>query len=289
MSNEEHLLTEDMVKLWKLKIEHSSATPQALQSFTGNLLKGIRKPDRRKAKIQTCMQGVIEEVQKNDGEIRENEDREVDFLRLEPDLRKIFRAIDVGESPPKATYISVSEPDYIRGFGPVGSRIESWVLPTEAFTPEEQVIITKIKELRDVRSELQVNRKLKVQILKALCVKTIDEGVSLPKEVKEFVEKETLGKKPEAVFEVHSPDYTSFTFQGKSYMVTPRQGAAIKILHEAYVKNPSHPCVSGKTITKQLGEETSELRNTFRHTKAEKLWGTLIIQREKKGFYRLNI
>ncbi len=289
MSNEDHLLTEDTVKLWKLNIEHSPVPPQSLQSFTGNLLKGIRKPERRKAKIQTCMQEIMGEVQKYNEEIRENEDREFAILRLEPDLRKVFQTIDVGKSPPKAKFIPVSEPDYIPGVGPVGSRIESWVLPTEAFTPNEQVSITKIREFRDARCKLHVDRNVRVQILKALCVKAIDEGVSLPKEVKEFVEKETLGKKPEAVFKVHNPDYTSFTFHGKSYMVTPRQGAAIRILHEAYVKNPSHPCVSGKTITKQLGEETSELRNTFRHTKSKKLWDTLIIQGEKKGFYRLNI
>jgi len=289
MSNEDHLLTEDRVKLWKLKIEHSPVTPQSLQSFTGNLLKGIRKPERRKAKIQTCMQEVMGEVQKNNEEIRENEYREVAFLRLELDLRKIFQAIDVGESPPKAKFIPVSEPDYISGLGPVGSRIESWVLPTKAFTPDEQVILTKIRELRDARCELHENRKVKVQILKALCVKAIDEGVSLPKEVKEFVEKETLGKKPEAVLEVHNPDYTSFTFHGKPWLVSRRQGLAIEILHKAYKNNPSRPDVNGKVITERLGAVSSDLRDTFRRTRAQELWGTLIIPGEKKGFYRLNI
>ncbi len=289
MSNEDHLLTEDTVKLWKLNIEHSPVPPQSLQSFTGNLLKGIRKPERRKAKIQTCMQEIMEEVQKYNEEIRENEDREFAILRLEPDLRKVFQTIDLGKSPPKAKFIPVSEPDYIPGVGPVGSRIESWVLPTEAFTPNEQVSLTKIREFRDARCKLHVDRNVKVQILKALCVKAIDEGVSLPKEVKEFVEMETLGKKPEDVFEVHNPDYTSFTFHGKLWFVTQRQGLAIKILHKAYKNNPSRPDVNGKVITEQLGARSSDFRDTFRRTKAEELWSTLIIPGEKTGFYRLNI
>ena len=95
---------------------------------------------------------------------------------------------------------------------------------------------------------------------------------------------------PDAVFEIHDEEsYTSFTFRGKSHLVTPRQGRAIKILHQAHEKKPSYPDVSGKALAERLGPGTSSLRDTFRHTKAGKLWGTLIVQGKKKGFYRLNI
>ncbi len=88
-------------------------------------------------------------------------------------------------------------------------------------------------------------------------------------------------------FEVHdNENFTSFTFRGKQYFVTHRQGEVIKILYKAH--QSGNPWVSGEKILKEL-RSGKELRNTFRHTKAEDLWGTLIVKAEKKDSFRLDI
>jgi len=103
-------------------------------------------------------------------------------------------------------------------------------------------------------------------------------------------EADQLASLEENVFVVlDEENYTKFTFREELHLVTPRQGEAIKILHQAYKTSPSFPDASGVDTVKQLGPGTSSLRDTFRRTQAEKLWGTLIVQGEKKGFYRLNI
>ena len=89
-------------------------------------------------------------------------------------------------------------------------------------------------------------------------------------------------------FKVHDEEnFTSFTFHGKRYFVTPRQGKVIKILYQAC--ESGSPDVSTWNILVKLVSTDSQLRDTFRHTKAEDLWGKLIVPGEKKGFYRLNI
>ena len=91
-----------------------------------------------------------------------------------------------------------------------------------------------------------------------------------------------------AAFVVHDQDgYTSFTCNGKEYLVTVRQGKAIKMLHKAY-KAGSPDVPHERILLKLDGTADGQLRDTFRRTRAEKLWTTLIISK-KKGFYRLNI
>jgi hypothetical protein len=88
---------------------------------------------------------------------------------------------------------------------------------------------------------------------------------------------------------VHSENYDSITFNGKSYTLQERQAAVVKLLHEALRKG--HPAVPGRRILNLPGcADVGAIRDIFKSR--PQLWGTLIVNcevmGEGRGFYRLN-
>lgn len=276
--DEYDLLTKEDVTTWKFREKESLLELDQVEGLYRELVKGTRKGKRRTEKIHSTMEQSVKEIQQLDDQISANKDKERELLRIEPSLQEVFRAIDAGQLPPRSESVVPTRSE-LRTTVP-------WVLPRSSFTLNEQDVLTKVKELRDERSLINNERTMKMQGIRFLCTKAIVQGLAIPKEIKEFIDKETLptGEKPEAKFVVHDQEgFTSFTFLGQPYLVTPRQGEVIKILFMARRDVPA------KAILKTLDTPSSSLRDTFRHTKAEELWGTLIVEGEKKGFCRLNI
>ena len=278
MIGEYDLLTTEDVTTWKFKEEESLLELDQLEGWFRELVKGTRKGKRRAEKIHSTMERGVIEIQQLDDQISSNKDKERGLLRIVPSLQEVFCAIDAGHLPPRSES-AVPTPSELRTTAP-------WVLLRSSFDLNEQDVVIKIKELREERSLIENEKTMKMQGIKFLCTQAIQQGIVIPKEIQEFVGKETLptDEEPKAKFVVHDPEsFTSFTFFGEPYLVTPRQGEVIKILFRAQRD------VSAKAILDTLDTPRSSLRDTFRHTKAEELWGTLIVEGEKKGFYRLNI
>lgn len=162
-----------------------------------------------------------------------------------------------------------------------------WKLPTQAMTEDEKIA------RRDAR-------KLSFDyFIKHLEIEKAEQRLDLIEKRAESIKeaKERLRSIKEAVLENQEPDleefevhddkgFTSFTFRGKQYFATPRQREVIKILYKAH--HSGNSWVSGEEILKELGSG-KELRDTFRHTKAEDLWGTLIVKAEKRDVFSLDI
>lgn len=282
MIDEYDLLTKEDVTTWKFREKESLLELDHLEGWFRELVKGTRKGKRRTEKIHSTMEQGVKEIQQLDDRISASKDKEREFLRIEPSLQEVFREIDAGHLPPRSESVV-----------PTSSERRTtvpWVLPRSSFTLNEQDVVTKVKALREERSLIKNEITMKMQGIRFLCTKAIDQDIAIPKKIKEFIVKETQpkGEKPKAKFVVHDPqNFTSFTFLGKPYFARLRQGGAIKILYRAY--KSGHPDVSGKAIVRELGFPDSDLRDTFRHTKNKELWGTLIVAGEEKGFYRLNI
>ncbi len=278
MIDEYDLLTKEDVTTWKFREKESHLELDQVEGLYRELVKGTRKGKRRTEKIHSTMEQSVKEIQQLDDQISANKDKERELLRIEPSLQKVFRESDAGHLPPRSESVV-----------PTSSERRTtvpWVLPRSSFTLNEQDVITKVKALREERSLIKNQRAISLQGIRFLCTKAIDQGIAIPKEVQKFIDRETLptGEKPEAKFVVHDQEgFTSFTFLGQPYFVTPRQGEVIKILFMARRDVPA------KAILRTLGTPNSSLRDTFRGTKAQELWGTLIVQGEKEGFYRLNI
>lgn len=292
----QYQLSEDDVKRWKSREDTPTFSLNDLEEWQKELLKG----KKQKEKIREAIEGLIEDIGKLDTQIQASEDKERRLLKTSPKLTEIFSAIDSGRRPPGA--IVILKNSRAKKRKKAGDRIvythpskeflasQKWVLTRASFTTVEQHTTTKISSLRNGCSLVKKSRLGAVQKLQYLRVEAITRDISLSEESINLILTPELRQEIQEIFVVQNKEsYTSFTFHGEPNLVTTRQGAAIKILHQAHENNPSYPDVSGKVIVEQLGSGTSELRDTFRRTKADKLWGTLIVLGEKNGFYRLNI
>jgi len=87
---------------------------------------------------------------------------------------------------------------------------------------------------------------------------------------------------PQVVGLDHSDDYARVTAAGTQYTFTPQQATVVRNLHRAKQRGvesvPASEALAGLTSTK--------LSDVFKRSPA---WGTLIVQTERRGFYRLNL
>lgn len=86
---------------------------------------------------------------------------------------------------------------------------------------------------------------------------------------------------------VHSPDYRSIQWRGKTYGLTERQAKVVQFLDEAH--RTGTPDLAIRTILAKLGTPESDLRDTFRDS--PRFWGQegLIRPGAKRGTVRLNV
>jgi len=124
---------------------------------------------------------------------------------------------------------------------------------------------------------------------KSLELSRFDVGQTKPRMTEEDQTSSVRKQEPLAVekpeFVLHDPEnFTSFTFDGKEYRVGPRQGKAIKLLHEEGKKGS--PDVSLERILEVMGRpKSSKVKDSFRRTG---LWNTLLV-RKKNTTRRLSI
>jgi hypothetical protein len=85
----------------------------------------------------------------------------------------------------------------------------------------------------------------------------------------------------------HSDDFRSVVWSGTPYTFTRNQAACVKVLWEAW--KAGTPELDGLTVVTQADVSQTRLIDVFRSKgKAHVAWGTMIMQGQSKGAYRLS-
>jgi len=238
-------------------------------------------PDEPKELVREA-QEILKRIAQLKSEERKLDKRRAQILAHCPRLKIAWEDERTGEISEKP----VSGAERVRVYLPRSRTVETVrKLPTQAMTEDEKKVQKDARKLsldcfvryREIEEEQKRLRLIEKRAEK------IKEAKDRLRSIEEAVQE---NQEPESKFIHGDENFTSFTFLGKQYFVTPRQGGVIKILYKAH--QSGNPWVSGEKILKEL-RAGKELRDTFRRTEAEDLWGTLIVKAEKKDSFRLDI
>ena len=81
---------------------------------------------------------------------------------------------------------------------------------------------------------------------------------------------------------LHTPDYTTVTWCGEEYHLTPLQAKAVRVLHQWQRQGLRE--LRGSAIVKEIDAYTRSLSDLFKGSPA---WKTLVLPGSKRGSYRL--
>jgi hypothetical protein len=85
----------------------------------------------------------------------------------------------------------------------------------------------------------------------------------------------------------HSPDFRSVVWFGTQYRFTRNQAGCLRVLWEAWAAGT--PEMDGVTVTTQADVSHTRLLEVFRGKQGmHPAWGTMLVQGETKGAYRLS-
>jgi len=184
-------LSENDVRLWKLREEQPPLKRADLNRFLEQVLKGSTAPKKREKTTQDTLDNLVEEAKDLSGKIQENNDKELQLLKLDPFVKSVFGSVDSRYAPKQALRIITSgkgKPGTISM--PSKKLLDSirWVLPEGLFSADQQDLILRVKELRKGRSRLQ-NELIGIgQKLKVLTAKAIIDGLQVPQQIHDLIE-----------------------------------------------------------------------------------------------------
>ena len=169
-------LSERDVRLWKLRKENPPFKRTDLDRFLKQALKGATTQEKREKAVQEASENLIEKAKDLSGKIQENNVKELQLLKLDSRVRGLYNEIDSGWVPKQARQTITSgkgKPETIH------SPSKEWLLLAGSFSPDQEVLILHVKELRDERSRLQNELSGIVQKLKVLTAKATTEGMTV--------------------------------------------------------------------------------------------------------------